>query len=269
MDRKLNSLFLFLLVVVFVSAATSMQQWNILLGLILSAVFSFLAFSFRRLTLDGMFAGIVTGTYVFGLGGWPATIVVLLFFITSAVISGKWKVRSADLPENARRDGLQVWANGFWLIACLMLSVFFGPDIFMVGAMAVVATATADTWGTELGTTSPNATYLITDFRTVVPGTDGGVSVKGTTAALLASAIIAMASVYFFSFSFYVFLCIFLAGFLGCLVDSYLGAIFQRNNSSVMMPVLNSEINIDNNLVNGISTGVGAFLAIIFRLLIA
>jgi uncharacterized protein (TIGR00297 family) len=269
MDRKLNALFLFLLVVVFISAASISQQWNILLGLIFSAAFSFLAFVFHRLTLDGMFAAIVIGTFVFGLGGWGATAIVLLFFITSAIISGQWQHKYVDLPTNARRDGLQVWANGFWLICCLVLAVIFDTNIFLIGAMAVVATATADTWATELGSTAPDATYLITSFKKVSPGTDGGVSLKGTTTAIVASALIAAATIYVFSLDFFVFINIFMAGFLGCLVDSYLGAIFQRNNSSVMIPVLELSISIDNNLVNGIATGAGALLAITLSLLVA
>lgn len=269
MDRKLNALFLFLLVVVFISAASTQQQWNTLLGLVLSFAFSFAAFSFRRLSLDGMFAAMVTGTFVFGLGGWPATAVVLLFFISSAAISGRWKLSKADMPNEARRDGFQVWANGFWLVVCLILAVIFNAPIFIIGAMAVVATAAADTWATELGSKKDNATYLLTDFTTVDPGTDGGVSIKGTVAAFGASALIAVTSIYVFSLHFYVFLCIFAAGFLGSLVDSYFGATFQRNNSSVILPVLHSTISIDNNMVNAISTGIGALLAITLSLLVA
>lgn len=246
-----------------------MQQWHILLGIVLSGAFSFLAFLFRRLALDGMFAATIIGTFVLGLGGWAATFVVLLFFITSAAFSGKWKIHSADLPAEVRRSGLQVWANGFWLIVCLVLSAIGNTDLFIVGAMAVVATATADTWATELGSRSSGTTYLITTFERVRPGTDGGVSFKGTAAAVTASVLIAAASVCVFSLHFYVFLCIFAAGFSGCLIDSYLGGVFQRNNSSVLLPVLDLEFTIDNNIVNGISTGAGALLAIIFNLLIA
>jgi uncharacterized protein (TIGR00297 family) len=269
MDRKLNYLFLFLLVVVFITAASTVQQWHVILGLILSASFSFLAFLFRRLTLDGMFASIVAGIFILGLGGWATAGVVLLFFVSSVVITGESPARSTNSIAGIRRNGLQVWANGFWLMVCLVLDVVFNAGIFTIAAMGAIATATADTWATELGSKVPGATYLITDFKTVASGTDGGISLRGTTAALIGSGMIAIASIYFFSLEFYVFPCIFLAGFLGCIVDSYFGAIFQQKNSSVILPVLEKEINIDNNLVNGISTGAGALLAIILKLLLA
>lgn len=214
-----------------------------------------------------MFASIVIGAFIFGLGGWAAAGVVLLFFVSSAVITGKGLSHSTNSIAGIRRNGLQVWANGFWIVIGLVLDVIFNAGIFTIAAMAAVATATADTWATELRSKAPDATYLITDFQTVSPGTDGGVSLRGTTAALIGSTMIAVASIYVFSLEFYVFLCIFIAGFLGSVIDSYFGAIFQRNNSSVILPVLETEISIDNNLVNGISTGTGALLAIILKLL--
>ena len=269
MDRKLNYLFSFLGIWLFIIEASTQEQWNIFLGLVLAVIFAFLAFLFRRLTLDGMFAAMVTGTFIFGFGGWQTAVVVLTFFITSAAISGKWKIRAPDLPNEARRNGLQVWANGFWLLVCLMLASAFDVNVFVIGGLASIATATADTWGTELGSNKPSATYLITTFQNVQPGIDGGVSLRGTVAALAGSLIIGAFSVYVFSLQFSIFLCIFIAGFLGSVADSYFGAIFQRNNKSIAVSLVDTKIKIDNNLVNGMATGVGALLAIILKLLLS
>lgn len=266
MDRKLNYLFSFLLVVVFILTANAEQHRAIILGLILASICSFTAFLFRQLTLDGMFAAIVIGTFVFGLGGFATAFVILLFFISSTVLSNYSKAESFN-GGDVRRDGLQVWANGFWLVLCLVLATFFNAELFLIGAMAAVATATADTWATELGDKSRRSTYLITNFCNVDPGTDGGISFKGSAAALVGSMMISAVSIYVFSLQFSVFIYIFLAGFLGCFVDSYLGAVFQQNNKSVSSPFLQEEIMVDNNLVNGISTGTGALLAIMLKLI--
>lgn len=269
MDRKLNFLSLFLLVVVFTTSAEPFQQWLVFLGAILSASFAFFGFLFRRLTLDGMFATIIVGTFILGFGGWAVAGVVLLFFISSVFISRPNRTNNSDPGMGIRRNGLQVWANGFWLVVLLVLDVIYNTGFFTVGAVAAVATATADTWATELGSAAPDSTYLITNLQKVTPGTDGAISLQGTVAALMGSGMIALASLYVFSLEFFLFLCIFIAGFLGCFIDSYLGAIFQRNNRSVTLPVVQKAISIDNNLVNGISTGVGALLAIILNLLVA
>lgn len=269
MDRKLNYLSLFLLVVVFTTSASPVQQWLVFWSVILSAAFTFLAFLFHRLSLDGMCAAIIAGTFILGFGGWAVAGVVLLFFISSIFISRPNSSTDSELGTGVRRNGLQVWANGFWVVICLVLDVIFNTGIFTVGAMAAVATATADTWATELGSTDRDSTYLITNFEAVQPGTDGGISLQGTTAALMGSGMIALASLYVFSLEFFLILCIFIAGILGCFIDSYIGAIFQRNNRPVTLPGLKSVIRVDNNLVNGISTGAGALLAIIINLLFA
>lgn len=268
MDRILNALFLFLLIVVFITSANTTQQWNILLGILLAATFSFIAFVLQTLTLDGMFAAIVIGTFVFGLGGWPAAVVLLLFFVISVIISEKPQNPEDDDSRYLRRNGLQVWANGFWIVIFLMGAVVFDESIFIIGAMAAIATAASDTWATELGSKNKKSTYLITNFKNVSPGTDGGISFKGTIAALGGAAVIGVATVYVFSLHFYVFFAIFAAAFLGCLLDSYFGALFQQNKRSVIFPVISMEIEISNNVVNVVSTGIGAFVAIILKLII-
>jgi len=267
-DRKLNALFCFLLVVVFIFAANTLQQWHVISGLLLSTTFSFLAFLFRRLSLDGMFSSIVVGVFILGFGGWGTAALVLLFFLSSAVISGQWKIQSSDLPDSARRTGRQVWANGFWIVVSLIGAAIFDAPIFLVGAIGALATATADTWSTELGTRLKGRTYLITNLNNVSTGTDGGISIKGTAAALLGSAMIAVVAMAVFSFQLGFFITILVAGFLGSVADSYFGATFQRSNCSVTLPISNQQININNDFVNAISTGVGALLAIIFKIII-
>lgn len=267
MGRKLNIAFCFLLVIIFISEANSVQQWNVLLGFLLASSFSFVAFLFHRLTLDGMFAAIVIGVFIFGFGGWPAALAVLLFFVSSAAISVDRKSKAGDVTDSVRRNGHQVWANGFWFITTLTISVIFDNSLFIVGALGALATATADTWGTETGMKFSNSCYLITNFQKVPAGTEGGMSVQGTLSALFGSGLIASSGVYFFSMNLDVFICIFVAGFLGSIADSYFGATFQRNNSSVVLPIYRDPVRIDNNIVNGIATGIGALLAIILNLI--
>lgn len=269
MDRKLNVLFIFLAVFVFIlDAQAPSYYWHILLGVCLSFLFSLAVFACHFLSLDGLFAATVVGTFVFGIGGWPAAFVVLLFFISSAVISGQRTPTADAMVANRRRDGLQVWANGFWLVVCLVLAHSFGNRIFLIGGLAAVAVATADTWSTELRSIKKDSTYLITTFERVKPGTDGGISLEGTIWALAGSALISGTAIYVFSLQLSVFFYIFIAGFLGSVIDSYFGATFQRNNMSVGSSFTGRPISIGNNLVNALSTGTGALLAIILKIVI-
>lgn len=212
-----------------------------------------------------MFAAIIVGVYVFGFGGWAAAALLLLFFLSSALLSGHSNVEA--LKGSGRRNGLQVWANGLWLVLFFVFLAVFESPVLAVGAIGALAAAAADTWGTEIGAVLARKTYCITNFNEVKPGTDGGISVAGTAASLMGSALIAFASLYIFSFSMPVVICIFVAGFLGSVLDSYFGAIFQRNNGTVTFPFAERSFSFGNNVVNVISTGMGAMLAITLKLI--
>lgn len=269
MDRKLNVVFSFVAVLMVVlNMGDPAYYWRIIGGLPLAFLFSLIAFFLQRLSLDGLFAATVVGTLIFGLGGWPMAVVILLFFVSSTIFSDTQNVDSSESSEIIRRNGMQVWANGFWLVLCLVLAVAFESSVFLIGGISAIAVATADTWATELRSTKTDTTYLITTFEPVSQGTDGGISLKGTAWAIAGSLLIAATSIYVFSLQFGDFFFIFIAGFSGCLIDSYFGATFQQNHRPVTIPFIQKQISVNNNLVNAISTGAGAVLAIILRIVI-
>ncbi|MCW9706826.1 DUF92 domain-containing protein [Fodinibius salsisoli] len=265
-DRKLNVLFSFIGIFVFVLVGLP-NYWNIIWGILLAFLFSLSAFLLHHLTLDGMFAATIVGIFILGIGGWSAALVVLLFFISSSIFSQTELSPGLGISDRSRRDGLQVWANGFWMVFFLMLTAITGDQTFLVAALTAIAVATADTWATELRSEKQGATYLVTIYEQVPPGTDGAISLQGTIWSLLGSSLIAGASIYVFSLQLSIFFCIFIAGFLGGLLDSYLGATFQQNSKPAVVPGTRHYLNIDNNMVNALSTGAGALLAIILNLI--
>ena len=269
MDRKANYFFLLSLIAVFVLLANAGEHIRILTGAFLSVLFCAAAFLFRWLSLS------VSGTIVFGLGGIPATAVLLVFFISSTLVSRKYTHSLEDTPhaysEKIRRDGLQVWSNGFWFTLYLLLWFVFEADLILIAALGALAVATADTWATELGSRRFEVqTYLISNFQKVKAGTDGGISVPGTAAALAGSFIISLVSIYVFSLKVSSIFPILLAGFLGCLADSYFGAIFQHKAGAKNWPGIlkGFTMELDNNMVNWISSGFGALIAIILKLIL-
>lgn len=273
MDRLINYLFIFALVGIFVlDAGTTMHQ-QIVSGAFLAALFCLAAFLLNWLSLDGARAGVVFGTLVFGLGGVGATFLVLIFFLSSTLITGRnmliVEATSYNYSEQPRRDGLQVWSNGFWFSFFLMLGSVFTTELFRIAAAGALATATADTWATELGSKRFRVrTYLLSGLEEVNSGTDGGISVPGTLAALAGSVVIAFFAIYIFSLNTGAFFIIFAAGFSGCLADSYFGAAFQRIHKTIYLPLFYGGITktIDNNMVNWMATGAGSLIAIILKL---
>ncbi len=98
-----------------------------------------------------------------------------------------------------------------------------------MGFAAALASVNADTWATELGTLNPNPPRIITDLRKrVEAGTSGGVSLWGTTAALLGASVIGLlAALLFPNVHWSLFILITISGLLGSLFNSLIGATVQ------------------------------------------
>ena len=181
-----------------------MNPWyQFLIGLIGSLLIAFLAYKFHSLSLGGFLASILVGTIILGLGGIAWAILLVVFFVSSSILSKMFRKRKAGVDEKfakgSQRDAGQVFANG-GVAACLALTWFVtrlagsGSDaiIWIWWAFAgSLAAATADTWATELGVLSRRRPVLITTFKPVDPGTSGGISLMGALSALAGAALIA------------------------------------------------------------------------------
>ena len=134
-------------------------------------------------------------------------VLLLAFFVLSTLLSRR----------GTARNERQVIANG----GIAALAALAGNWLWFAGALAA---ANADTWATEIGRFSPTSPRLITNGARVPAGTDGGMTLLGTTAGIAGAGLIAALS--------YVFgqrgaLAIAVAGVVGMLVDSLLGATVQ------------------------------------------
>jgi len=240
-------------------------------ALLLASMFGMIAFLLNWLTYDGALAAGIFGTISLGLGDWPVALIVLFFFISASLASKDTAATEDSFSVKFRRDGRQVWANGFWL--CLWLIIWFITDVnaFLMASFASIATATADTWATEFGSNVKGKTYMIGSFDEVKSGTDGGISFKGSFAALLGSVITALLCWLMISeISFLVFIIIGSTGFLGCFIDSFLGAKIQ--GKSLNLPFLsnneNGTVTVSNNIVNWLATGSSSVLVLLIILIL-
>jgi uncharacterized protein (TIGR00297 family) len=131
-------------------------------------------------------------------------------------------------------------------IAALVVAV--APAGWPVLALAALAEAAADTSSSEIGMAFPGKTFLITTLKPVPPGIDGGISLLGTIAACIGAAAVASGAILSGLVPVEQAAVIIGAGFFGTVVDSLLGAIFERRGW------------LDNDLVNLLSTAasVGA-----------
>ena len=208
-----------------------------LLGLLLSSCVGLLAYRRHSLTRGGVAGAIITGTATVGFGGWSWGLSLIFFFISSSLLSHFRKRDKATIAEDkfskgSERDILQVAANGG--IATLLALGYGLSSSSLVrrmceaGYIGAFATATADTWATELGTLSTQVPRLITTGKRTTPGTSGGITVLGTSVA--AAGATALGLFYallqrqrYFSLA----LLGLVSGLTGSLFDSLLGATVQ------------------------------------------
>lgn len=239
----------------------------IITGLVLSIIAAYAAFLLNWISLDATKAVIILGTMVLGLGGWALAASVVFFFGISSIMTRFNEIDNRHYVNKSyrkRRDGYQVWANGFWVGIFCILWFALGSVSALVAAFTVVATATADTWATEIGTFKPGKTWNIISFKRVEPGMDGGISVKGTLASLAGATAI---SLFVFLTHLYApgrfFWVILITGFIGSMIDSVVGALFHDKKVELSAPddFSNSSDSFTNSFVNWAATGLSGLLA--------
>jgi uncharacterized protein (TIGR00297 family) len=126
------------------------------------------------------------------------------------------------------RNARQVLAN---LAAAALGSTVFGVTghrIWLIAAVAALAEAATDTVASELGQYCGRDALLITTWERVAAGTDGGITFLGTVAGVASGLVIAGVAVagrMILPAEFWIPV---VAGFVGMLFDSLLGATMQR-----------------------------------------
>lgn len=212
--------------------------FSLLLATLLAAVLALLAWRAGALHWSGGLAAWLIGAMIFGLGGWQWAILLLAFFLSSSAWTRLFRQRKAGLEEKfekgGQRDAGQVLANGG--VAAVFAALHFlrpEADWTWAACAASLAAVNADTWATELGVLNPSPPRLITNGKTVERGTSGGVSFYGLLAACAGAVLIGLLAAALSPYPIpganttaYALL-ISLAGFLGALVDSFLGATLQ------------------------------------------
>lgn len=183
----------------------------------------------RALSKDGIALAIVLDIIVsvafenFGF-------VMLAAFLLLSVLVDKIKKRKKGIDgveaKGDCRDGMQVIANGFAAAVCSMLFVITDSPVFIVGFIAAIAEAFADTVASGLGVFSSH-TFDVFRFKRVEKGLSGGMSIVGTLSSLLAAFAISSLALAFGVVGPVGFVIGASLGFLGNVFDSLLGSLVQ------------------------------------------
>ncbi len=191
-------------------------------------IFSIISFKKKLLNFEGVLIANIVGIAIFIFANYDITFffVALLFFI--AAEAGTLYAKEKK-PKHGKRAMGNILGNSGTAILALALG-------FPFGFFAAFASALADTLSSEIGILSKRKPVLITTLKEVKAGTDGGVTPLGMVAAVVGATIIA--SVHFVLFQNIIFFFILVvSGVFGSLVDSFFGAVFERqgmlNNAEV------------------------------------
>ena len=163
-------------------------------GLLFSSAIALLAYKRHSLNRSGVAGAVASGTTIYTMGGWTWGLSLVVFFVSSSLLShfrerDKARTAADKFSKGSQRDVGQVAANG-GVATLLALGYGLTPGAGMreslqAGFTGALAAANADTWATELGVLSPQQPRLITTGKTVAPGTSGAITLLGSAAAAL------------------------------------------------------------------------------------
>ncbi|XP_039059297.1 protein VTE6, chloroplastic-like [Hibiscus syriacus] len=144
---------------------------------------------------------------------------------------------------------------------CAFLAVYgVGGEAFTrlwrLGFVASFCTKLSDTVSSEIGKAYGKTTYLVTDFRIVLRGTEGAVSLEGTVAGFLASVLLACIGCLLGEISVPEVLICVIASQIANLGESIIGSSFQGKEGFRWL---------NNDAVNVINISIGCILAVLMQ----
>ena len=224
----------------------------------ISAIFGLIVWWLRAGTLGAAATGAaITASLMFSTASYPyqyswlhgglmPLLAVFLLAFAATKVGGAKKERLGTAEAKRGRSAAQVAAN-LGVAALLAIPARMAlpnsreaDTVSIWGqllAIAALAEAAADTVSSEIGQVLGGEPRMITTFRRVAPGTDGGITLAGTAAGIVAAVIVAGLGTWLMGWNLLDFACCTGGAVFGLLFDSLLGATVERkrwlNNDAV------------------------------------
>jgi uncharacterized protein (TIGR00297 family) len=200
-------------------------------------IFSYLAYKGKSLSKSGAIAAILVGSLIYQGFYLQGLLILGTFFCTSSFWSSYKSMLKKELEEKhekgSKRDWIQVLANGGVAALSSFLYYFTKDSIWVISFLTSLASATGDTWSSEIGPLSKRPPLSVKSFRVVQAGTSGAISILGTISAIAGIGVITIIGIFLLQIPTKMAWIIFIFGILGNGMDTFLGAFFQRNYQCV------------------------------------
>jgi uncharacterized protein (TIGR00297 family) len=229
------------------------MPWYLIIFLTLAGMS--LSYYLKKLTAAGTMAGGGIAIALYGAAGVVGYLMMAAFFLLAVLATSyKRSVKKKAGEISEVRNALQVFANG-GVAAVLSIAMLIWKDpLFILLIASAFSSATADTISSEMGTVTGRKFFNILTLAPDKKGLDGVISIEGSLWGIAGSILIAL--IYFSSIGSWLhFIIIIIAGTIGNLSDSFLGAKWERRGL------------INNNLVNFLNTLIAvtaAYLLFLF-----
>lgn len=221
--------------------------------IVIGMAYSILA---KKLTMPAACAGGIIAIIIFKAAGLTGIAMMTAFFLMASIASSFGKQRKQRFLNPQEQKGgrtlSQVIANAgvSGLTALLIICYPHLTGLLLPVIAAAFASATADTLSSELGMLYGSRFFNVITWKPDECGRDGVLSLEGTLIGFTGSCVIALLHAFAYGFGLS-FLWIVLAGTVGNLVDSVLGALLERRGQ------------IGNDAVNFFSTLAAGLLALL------
>lgn len=244
-----------------------------LVGVALNTILlSIVAFAPKKLlTPAGVINAWFLGVMIWGILGWQGYLIVGFYFLVGSAVTriGSAEKEAAGIAEkrSGARGPENVWGSALVATICAIaygveqssIALFLNQTntftlipspVLLLAYVASFSTKLSDTTASEVGKAYGKRTFLITTLKPVSPGTEGAISLEGTLAGILASAVIAVVG--------WIVGLISPVGVLYCLVAAFIAT----NLESLIGATLQEKFKfLTNEVVNIVNTFLGAMIA--------
>jgi uncharacterized protein (TIGR00297 family) len=218
--------------------------------------------------LIGIFLHLLRGYDLFTISLIYALLSIILYFINiyavAYVIVFFAMAEGITLilnKKHEKRNYLNIIGNCSAAVIFVIIGFIFDKlnildySLFILASIVSINAAFSDTFSSEIGKLSNITPRLITNFKKVKKGEDGGITFLGITGAMIAS-FISVVYFYIVGYTFTFLIVLFIGGILGSIVDSYIGATIERKGI------------FNNNQTNFLATFIAGTLSILIYVLI-